>query len=74
MSKSIDFLRDVFLIDPESDGRARIVNVEGTESGHDCLKIWTVSSEQRKNKIATMFKVYSEEVEFDPKNIQEENK
>lgn len=62
-SKSVGFLRQLFLIDPESGKRARIVHVEAAESGHDHVRIWSQSTVQRRAGVATMHKVYSEEVE-----------
>lgn len=67
MSKSSDFLKTVFLIDPESDEKARIVCVQGSEGGLDHLRIFTQSTVQRENGIATMHRIYSEECEFDNK-------
>ena len=59
----VAFLKDVFLSDLDTGEKARIVKVEGAESGHDHLRVFTQSAEQKENGVVTLFKIFSEEVD-----------
>lgn len=59
----VDFLKGLFLSDPETGKSARIIKVEGAESAHDHLRVYTQSVEQKKNGIAMLHKIYAEEVD-----------
>lgn len=68
LSKSMEFLRNVFLEYFESESRARVVHAEGSEKGFDHFRIYTQTPEQKENGIAMLHRVYSEEVEMPAPN------
>ena len=59
----VGFLKKVFLFDLDTDEKAHIIKVEGSESGHNHLRIYTQSAMQKENGVVTLFKIYSEEVD-----------
>ena len=68
LSKSMEFLRNVFLEDFESESHARVVHAEGSEKGFDHFRIYTQTAEQKENGTAILHRIYSEEVEMPAPN------
>ncbi len=56
------FLKTAILVDFSNNSDATIIAVKGMESGYDHLRIYTQSKEQRENAVATLKKIFSEEV------------
>jgi hypothetical protein len=61
MSKSLDFIKNAVLTDANGN-RSRIIKVRGAESGLDHFEITTQSREEREDKVATVHRIYTEEV------------
>ncbi len=61
MSKSLNFLKQVFLQDGDSN-RAAIKQIRGAESKLKCLEIITQSAQQAEDGVAMRHRIYSEEV------------
>jgi hypothetical protein len=57
MNKSLEFLKSIFLVEPQTGEKQKIINVEGAEKGHDCLKIFT-----KGKKTSWVHKIYTEEI------------
>ena len=60
MNKSLEFLRYALLVDSDGE-KARIVDTEGAEKGHDCLVIYTQSTQNKKDGIRNKIKIYISE-------------
>lgn len=73
MSKSLEFLRNLFLVDFESEKNAKIFHVEGSEKGFDHFRIYTQTKEQKEDGTAMLYKIYAEEVEAPHPIIQNAN-
>jgi hypothetical protein len=61
VSKSIDALKNIFLVDLDGN-KSKVIGVEGSECGHDCLVIKTQSRHEKELGIYTEHRVYTREV------------
>ena len=61
IGKSLTFLKEVFLVD-EHGATAKIIKVRALEAGLDHVEITTQSAWEREQGVASIHRVYSEEV------------
>ena len=59
---AIGFIKNLFLTDLETGKKSKIIKIEGSEKGHEELRIFTQSAKQKKDKVATVYKIVAEEV------------